>query len=112
VEVVLPDGKTVVTDGDSAARDPLEFAGCDVLLDPAPAPISTTSDPPADHRVARDALTPGPGVEVRRTPLPPEHRGQSHRRVQEGFVELGWVGSDLRVGGVDLLVKKKRPDAA
>ncbi|MBI3554246.1 MAG: MOSC domain-containing protein [Elusimicrobia bacterium] len=107
VEITLPDGKTVPTDGDSAPAILSELAGCEVVLDAAPGahfddyPIHllTTASLQTLSR-----LNPASNFDARR--FRPNIVIKAQGEIQEGFVEFGWCGSDLRVGGVDLLVKK------
>ncbi len=107
VEITMPDGKTVLTDGDNPRAILSEFAGCDVLLDGAPGahfdahPIHLLTTASLE---TLSRLNPASQFDVRR--FRPNIVVEATGEIREGYVELGWVGNDLRVGSVDLLVKK------
>lgn len=107
VEISLPDGNKILTDSENARAVLSEFVGSDVLLDATPGmhfdahPIHLLTTASLET-LAR--LNPASNFDVRR--FRPNIVVKAAGEIREGYVELGWLGCDLRVGGVDLLVKK------
>lgn len=107
VKVRLPDGKELLSDSAEAAEALSEFAGAPVILDATPGAhfdafplhVVTTASLETLSRLA-----PGSNFDARR--FRPNIVVKATGEIQEGFVELGWCGSDMRIGNADLLVKK------
>ena len=107
VEMRLPDGTVVRSDAEDAAARLESVAGHPVRLDPTPGahfdahPIHLLTTASLE---TLSRLNPKSAFDVRR--FRPNIVVKPSGEVRDGFVELGWCGSDLRVGKVDLLVKK------
>jgi uncharacterized protein YcbX len=107
VKVRLPDGKELLSDSAEAAAALSEFAGAPVILDATPGAhfdahpvhLLTTASLETLSRLA-----PGSNFDARR--FRPNIVVKAAGEVQEGFVELGWCGSDIRIGEAELLIKK------
>lgn len=107
VEMKLPDGQVLRSDSGEAPAALESLLGQPVMLDATPGlhfdahPIHllTTASLETLSRLKPDAL-----FDVRR--FRPNIVVKPAGEIKEGFVELGWLGRDLRIGKVDLLVKK------
>ncbi len=107
VEIRLPDGKTILSDSGEAAAAFSDLAGAPMILDATPGahfdafPIHLLTTASLE---TLSRLKPDSKFDVRR--LRPNIVVKATGEVQEGFVELGWCGSDMRIGEAELLVKK------
>lgn len=107
VEIRLPDGKTFLSDSAEAAGALSDFVGAPVLLDATPGahfdayPIHVVTTASLE---TLSRLKPDSNFDVRR--FRPNIVVKATGEIQDGFVELGWCGSDLRIGEAELLAKK------
>lgn len=106
-EIRLPDGSILRTDSSDAPAALEVLTGQPVALDATPGlhfdahPIHLLTTASLE---TLSRLNPRSRFDVRR--FRPNIVVRPLGEIREGFVELGWLGRDLRVGKADLLVKK------
>ncbi len=107
VEIRLPDGARRCSDDPKTTAALAQLTGLEVTLDAAP---GAHFDDFAIHLLTTASLetltrlNPAADFDIRR--FRPNILIKPSGETQEGFVELGWCGQDLRVGEAEFLVKK------